>query len=361
MFNAGWIIKFAHRTFAWDSEAPGQAAVHCVIIGFTKDLDVKPRLWDYPRVNGEPVEETVSRRINAYLIDGPNILVKKRSTPLADIPFARFGSKPADGGNLIVEARDYDEVASDPIAAKYLRPYRMGRELVRGLDRWCLWMGDDDFDPADINRSPVLKRRVEACRDFREQSGIKSPTGDAYKLKDTPHLFRPNANRPLVPYVGIPRVVSESRRFYTVAHLSPDVIAGDKVYTAVDPDGLLLGLISSSMFITWQRTVGGRLKSDLSFANTLTWNTFPVPELSEKDRAAIIEGGKAVLEARAKFPDRSLADQYQPLAMDPDLLKAHDKLDRAVDKAFGAPRKLSGEKQRQELLFQNYVKLTQEN
>ena len=221
-------------------------------------------------------------------------------------------------------------------------------------------MGDDDFDPADINRSPVLKERVQACRDYRVASGVKSPNGDAHKLKDTPHLFRPNKNRPLVPYVGIPRVVSESRLFYTVAHLTPDVIAGDKVYTALDPDGVLFGLISSSMFITWQRTVGGRLKSDLSFANTLTWNTFPVPELSEQDQAAIIKGGKAVLETRAKFPNRSLADHYQPLAMDPDLLKAHDKLDKAVDKAFGAPRKLTNEKQRQELLFQNYVKLTQE-
>ena len=114
------------------------------------------------------------------------------------------------------------------------------------------------------------------------------------------------------------------------------------------------------MFITWQKTVGGRLKSDLNFGSTLTWNTFPVPELSEQDQAAIIDGGKAVLEARAKFPSRSLADHYQPLAMDPDLLKAHDKLDKAVDKAFGAPRKLTNEKQRQELLFQNYVKLTQE-
>src|SRR5699024_3179254 len=203
---------------------------------------------------------------------------------------------------------------------------------------------------------PVLKARVEACRDYRSKG---KPTGDAFKLKDIPHLMRPNPNQPKVPYIGIPRVVSETRRYYTVQHLSPDVIAGDKVYTAVDPDGLLFGFISSSMFITWQRTVGGRLKSDLSFANTLTWNTFPVPELNEQDQAAIIDGGKAVLEARAKFPNRSLADHYQPLAIDPDLLTAHDKLDRAVDKAFGAPRKHNNEKQRQELLFQNYVKLTQ--
>ena len=353
IFNSGWVIKFAHRTFAWDSEAPGKAAVHCVIVGFTRNLDVKPRLWDYPRVNGEPVEQAVTRRINAYLIDGANVLVKKRSKPLAAIPLARFGSKPVDGGNLIVEAKDYDEVAADPIAAKYLRPFRMGRELVRGLDRWCLWL--EDMDPSDLSKSPVLKKRIEAVRDMRLASKKKATKLSA----DTPHLFQEN-HQPDSNYVGIPRVVSESRKFYAVQHLSKDIIAADSVFTITDPDGLIFGLMSSSMLITWQRTVGGRLKSDLRFSNTLSWNTFPVPELSQQDEAAIIDGGKAVLEARAKFSNRSLADHYQPLAMDPDLLKAHDKLDRAVDKAFGAPRKLTNEKQRQELLFQNYVRLTQE-
>lgn len=358
LFNAGWVIKFAHRTFAWDSEAPGKAAVHCVIIGFTRNLDIKPRLWNYPRVNGAPVEEPVTRRVNAYLVDGANVLVKKRLKPLADVSTAVRGTQPTDGGHLIVEKEDYERVASDPIAAKYLRPFMGARELLHGLKRWCLWMGDDDFDPADINRSPVLKERVEACRDFRERSGIKSPKGDAYKLRHIPHLFRPNEQRPLVPYLCIPSLVSETRRYFTAELLQPEVICSNLVFQTTDPEGLQFALISSSMFITWQRTVGGRMKSDLRFASTLTWHTFPVPELTDQDQAAIINGGKAVLEARAKFPNRSLADHYQPLGMDPDLLKAHDKLDKAVDKAFGAPRKLTNEKQRQELLFQNYVKLT---
>src|SRR5699024_6439695 len=204
IFSSGWVIKFAHRTFAWDSEAPGKAAVHCVIVGFTRDLDIKPRLWDYPRVNGEPVEQTVIRRINAYLVDGANVLVKKRSKPLAAIPLARFGSKPVDGGNLIVEAKDYDEVAADPIAAKYLRPFRMGRELVRGLDRWCLWL--EDMDPSDLSKSLLLKSRVEAVKDMRLGSKKKATQESA----NTPHLFQEN-HQPKTDYVGIPRVVSESR------------------------------------------------------------------------------------------------------------------------------------------------------
>lgn len=355
LFDAGWVIKFAHRTFAWDSEAPGKAAVHCVIIGFTRDLNVKPQLWDYPRVNGEPIQENVTRRINAYLVDGPNVLVRKRSKPLANIPPALRGSQPTDGGNLIIEVNEYEAVSADPIAAKYLRPFRMGRELVRGLDRWCFWL--EDLEPSDLAKSTILRERIEAVREMRLGSTKKATQESA----NTPHLFQ-EIRQPQSNFIGIPAVVSETRPYYTAAHLPQSVIAGNKLYTAKDPEGLLFGLISSSMFITWQRTVGGRLKSDLNFANTLTWNTFPVPELSDKDRETIIDGGMFVLEARAKFPDRSLADHYQPLAMDPDLLKAHDKLDRAVDKAFGAPppRKLSNEKARQELFFKNYVNLTQE-
>lgn len=353
IFRDHWRIKFAHRTFSWDSEAPGKAAVHCVIVGFSRNTSVKPRLWDYPDVRGEAVPVPVEKSINAYLVDGPNILVKKRPKPLADIPPARFGSKPADGGNLIVEAEDYAEFANDKIASRYLRPYRMGRELVRGLDRWCLWMAEN-FDPTDLQKSALLRSRITACKNFRESS---STAGDAFKLRDTPHLFRPNKHRPIVPYVAIPAVVSETRMFYTAAHLDPATIPGNKLYTAEDPDGLLFSLISSSMFITWQRMVGGRLKSDLSFANTLTWNNFPIPDFDTTSRKKIIDAGRKVLEARELHPERSLADHYNPLAMDPALLKAHDSLDKEVDKAFGAPRKLTTERQRQELLFENYSKL----
>ena len=137
------------------------------------------------------------------------------------------------------------------------------------------------------------------------------------------------------------------------------MIAGNKVFVAVDPDGLLFSLISSSMFMTWQRTVGGRLKSDLNFSNTITWNNFPVPELTDKQRTSIIKAGEKVLEARALNPERSLAEHYAPLSMAPELVKAHDALDREVDKAFGASRKLSNDRQRLELLFSNYQRLTE--
>ena len=353
LFDAGWIIKFAHRTFAWDSEAPGKAAVHCAIVGFTQDKSVKSLLWDYPNVKGEPVAVPVEHGINAYLVDAPNVLITKRSGVLSpQLGTVVKGSQPTDGGNLIVEVDDYATVSADPIAAKYLRPFKGARELLHGLDRWCLWMATDDFDPADIQKSQTLRSRVEAVQAAR----INSKKASTRELASIPHLFAERRAQH-APYLCIPSVVSEMRRYFTAERLSESVIASNLVFQTPDEDGLQFGLISSSMFITWQRTVGGRLESRLRFANTLTWNTFPVPELSDKQRDAIIKAGQKVLDARALHPERSLADHYNPLAMDPVLVKAHDGLDREVDKAFGAPRKLTVERQRQELLFSNYVEL----
>ena len=356
LLESGWRIRFAHQTFAWTSEAPGAAAVHCVITGFDQGAPhekARPVIFTYLSPKALPEALPVDH-INPYLVEGPDIFVDKRTTPLAPIlPTVRFGSKPADGGHLIVEAKDYPRFAADTIAAKYLRPFRMGREVVRGLDRWCLWMDTEDFDPRDIERSPLLKERVQGCSTFRSHS-TKQITKDGAK---TAHLFQEN-HQPPGPYVGIPSVVSETRRFYTVAHFSEDVIAGNQLYTALDPDGFLFAIISSSMLMTWQMTIGGRLESRLRFANKVVWNTLPLPEVSDKQRAAIIAAGQGVLEARAEQPGVSLADMYKPLAMSPSLLKSHRALDRAVDRAFGARKALETNEQRLTILFKRYQEMT---
>ena len=353
LFREGWRIKFAHRTFAWDSEAPGKAAVHCVIVGFDREDNPRPRLWDYPDVKGEAVEQPVDQGINAYLIDGPNVLVVKRTKRLSPVlTDVKSGRKPAENGNLIIEIDDYEEITQDIHAAKYLRPFRGAKELLRGIKRWCLKL--DDMDPKDFKASPILQQRVSDTYKWRSS---QRETGDAYKLKDTPAIFRPGSE-PNNNFLAMPSVVSETRRYYTVQWLSPDYVLSNLAFWANDPDGLQFSLASSSMFITWQKTIGGRLESRIRFANTLTWNTFPVPELDEKTRQRIINAGKKVLDARALHPERSLAEHYNPLAMDPVLVKAHDALDREVDKAFGAPRKLTTVRQRQELLFANYEKLS---
>lgn len=362
LFRDGWRLKFAYRTFPWKSEATGKAAVHCVITGFTRseapEKSRTVRVFDYDWSIRRTVEQEPVHSLNAYLVEGPNVLVEKHSKPLSSlIPEVVRGSQPTDGGNLIVEAEDYPVVATDPVAARYLRPFRMGKELVQGLDRWCLWMVDATEE--EIASSPVLSARVAAVAEMRSQS-----TKKATQLKAaTPHLFDEN-RQPTDAYVGIPRVVSDNRPYYTAKPLSPEVIAGDKVYTAIDPDGFLFAVISSSMFITWQRAVGGRLKSDLSFSNTVVWNNLPLPQISEEQRRKVIAAGRKVLAAREAIEERagepvSLADMYASLAsMDPALRVAHDELDSAVDVAFGATRRCASDAKRLEILFERYQELT---
>lgn len=356
LLEGGWRIRFAHQSFAWTSEAPGAAAVHCVITGFDRGAPhekTRPVLFTYSSLKAPPEALPVDH-INAYLVKGPDVFINARTRPLSTIlPEVCYGSKPADGGHLIVEAEDYARFAADPIAAKYLRPFRMGRELVRGLDRWCLWMAESDFDPNDIQRSSLLTERVRGCSEFRRKSK-KAKTREGAQ---SAHLFQEN-HQPSAAYVAIPRVVSETRRFCTVAHLSEDIIAGDKVYTAIDPNGFLFAVISSSMFITWQKAVGGRLKSDVSFSIKVVWNTLPLPSVSDKLRTEIIAAGQGVLDARAEQPGVSLADMYNPLAMAPSLLKAHRVLDRAVDRAFGAKKALETNEERLALLFKRYQEMT---
>lgn len=352
VFAAGWRIKFAHRTFAWTSEAPGAAAVHCSVIGFDRSPRKRARLFDYAEnLRGEPVELPVTEQINGYLVDGPNVLVDQRRTQLApDLPPMVFGNMARDDGNLLVEPDDYDTVAADPVASKYLRPFVGARQLIHNEPRWCLWLVD--LDPSDIARSAILKTRLDAVRRFRAESKAASTR----QMAETPHLFG-QRSQPDTPYVCVPRHASETRKFFPTALFGPEVICGDANFKADDPDGLAFAVISSSAFITWQKAVGGRIKSDLRFSNTLTWNTFPLPALTSDQRTAIIAGGKAVLKARAAHPERSLADHYNPLAMAPELLRAHRQLDTAVDKALGLRGSVT-EATRLRALFTAYEQLT---
>ena len=202
---------------------------------------------------------------------------------------------------------------------------------------------------------------MEKNRAFRSTA---KKTGDAYKYRDIPHLMRPNKARPMESYVCIPRVVSGNRPFMVVKHLPADTVASDATFTVLDPDGFMFGLLSSSMVIAWQRAIGGQLKSDLRFSNTVVWNNLPLPEVSEEQRQKIIAAGRKVLAAREAIEERagepvSLADMYASLAtMDPVLRAAHDELDSAVDVAFGATRRCASEAKRLEILFERYQELT---
>jgi len=351
ILNEGWRIAFAHRTFRWTSEATGAAAVHCVIIGFTK-AEGQARLFDYATPDSPPAELPAVSNITPYLTDGPTVIVHPATRPLnPQLGEVAYGNKPTDDGCLIVEPDDYAHVMADPIAARYVRPYIGARELLHDGDRHCLWL--TDATPADLRNSPVLRERVEGVRAFRARSKAASTRAAA----TTAHLFRQIA-QPDTPYLCIPAHVSEGRPFFLAARFDSDVITSNANFLAPDEDGFMFAVISSTMFITWQRTVGGRLESRLRFNKLLTWNTFPLPHTSEADRTAIIHAGAGLLDARHLQPDMALADLYTPAGMSGELLDAHRELDRRVDRLFGIRAERPTNLQRQDVLFTSYEELT---
>ncbi|MFD6858163.1 class I SAM-dependent DNA methyltransferase [Rhodococcus sp. NPDC060090] len=351
ILESGWRCRFAHRTLLWSTESKDGAAVHVSILGFDRRKTPRPILWHYGEGGKSKGTSTEVVRINPYLVDGPNVLVSNRSTPLSlSLTSAGYGSKPTDGGNLVVTPEEFDTVSSDPIAARYLKRFIGARELLHDTARWCLWLVDaTDGDVAD---SPVLSERVTAVKSFRESSKKVATRRKA----STPHLFderRHNNIRSL----GIPEVSSERRRYLPTRLLSEDEVASNKVYRVTDPDGFTLGILSSSMFMTWMKTVGGRLKSDLSFSNTFTYNNFPLPEVSKKERREIASAAASIMQVRESYPEWSLARLYDPAAMPADLLDAHRFLDEIVDSLFGI-KKTNSLEERQKALFRFYAKMT---
>jgi len=354
ILNDGWRIAFAHRTFAWSSDSSNAAGVHCIIVGFDKGTGA-PRLFDYETPKGAPVEQKASH-INPYLIDGPDVYIEERSVPLSPaLPKLLRGSQASDWGHLTVTDAEYQEVAEDPAAAKYLRLFLGGKEFINNIDRWCLWL--EDAETADLKSSKVLKARLAEVKKQREDS----PKPVTVALAATPGLFA-ERRQPSSDYLAVPNTFSEGRRYMTVGRLPASTIASVKLFTAPDEDGFMFAVLSSSMAIAWQKMVGGRIKSDPSFSNTIVWNNLPFPELKATTRARIIAAGKKVLDVRGSdaHKGKSLSDLYNPLNPPPELVKAHEALDREVDKVFG----LSGaptESQRQDRLFARYIEMSEQD
>lgn len=354
IFNRGWRIRFAHQSFPWVTEAADGAAVHCVIIGFDRRESRLSRLFTYPVFGGKTMIADV-KTINAYLLDNENVYVEKRTRTLLSpelTPVVK-GSQPT-GTALLVSDTEYPTFDEDPIASKYLRPFYGADELIHDLKRWCLWMSTPGFDVADIEKSDLLRLRTEEVRDKRLAS-TKAPTRAA---ATTPWLFT-EIRQFNTSYLAIPRHFSENRAYATTALFEPDRINGDANFSASDPDGFLFAIISSSMFITWQRAIGGALESRLRFSNTIVWNNLPLPPVDPELRQQIIAAGQAVLDARALHPDKSLAQHYEPGNLTPELQAAHDALDVLVDRAFGAEKPCQSNDERLPILFQRFIELTE--
>lgn len=350
ILDAGWRCRFAHRSFQWVTEATQGAAVHVSIVGFDKLTTPPPVLWTYPQGGKGQAELHEVRTINPYLCDAISILVTSRTAPMSQsLPSVGYGNKPTDGGSLLVASAQHDEVAHDPVAARYLRRFVGARELIHDLPRWCLWLVG--ASSADIEASAVLRERVAAVKEMREAS----PKAATVKKAATPHLFD-ERRHPDVEYLAIPRHVGEQRRYFTARRLTPDVICGDANFMAPDVDGFVLAVLSSSMFIAWMRAIGGRIKSDLRFSNTFVYNTFPFPIITAEQRREIVEASAEIITSRENHPRMSLADLYDPHRTPDDVAAAHEALDKVIDVIFGIDRDLD-EVARQQLLFKRYAAL----
>lgn len=341
-------IHFAHRTFQWNNEARGNAAVHCVIIGFANLDTTTKALFEYQNIRGEPHQITV-KRINPYLVEGPNIVIQNRSVPLCNVPKMVWGNKPSDGGNLIFgnAAEKDDFLSKEPNAAKFVRPFLGGGDFINGRMRWCLWL--KEAQPNELRGLKEVIKRVETVKEFRLASVASATRNKAM----TPTLFAQIA-QPDSNYLAVPEVSSERRKYIPIAFLNPEVIASNTIQIVPNATLNLFGILTSEMHMTWVRYVCGRLKSDFRYSNSIVYNNFPFPlNPTDAQKKKVEEAAQAVLDTRAKYPGSSLADLYDPVTMPPDLVKAHTALDKAVDLCY-RPQAFTNELSRIEFLFGLY-------
>ncbi len=359
MFAQGIRIHFAHRTFQWTNDAPGKAAVHCVIIGFAAFDAPRKRLFEYADIQGPPNEVTV-QNINPYLVDAPDVALESRREPVSKVPPIVFGSMANDGGHLVLnEAERSDLVAEEPGAEPWIRRFLGGEEFLNAIPRYCLWLKDA---PAGVLKSlPSVAHRVSLVKRHRSESKREATR----KLAAFPGLFG-EIRQPKGNYLLIPRVSSERRVFIPVGFFSTDVIASEQTLVIPDAGPYHFGVLSSTMHNAWMRYVAGRLKSDFRYSNQIVYNNFPWPDKpSGEHRAAIEAAAQVVLDAReAEFKrdaSISLATLYNPDLMPPALVKSHQALDRAVDAAYvpdGGKRKWTSDAERVAFLFRRYRELT---
>lgn len=335
-------INFAYRSFIWDSEANNKAHVHCVIIGFSKFNKSKKLIFD----KDTTIE---AANINPYLMDAPDLLVESRNKPLCNVRKMIYGNKPADGGFLIIEDNEYASfISQEPQAKKYIRPLLGAVEYLHNKKRFCLWL--ENVSPAELKKCPLVLERVKKCRENRANSiaaGIR-------KFADTPTLFAQITQPVGKPYIIVPRVSSETRRYIPMGFIDGNTIASDAVQIIPDASLYDFGILESNVHMAWMRTVAGRLKSDYRYSKDVVYNNFPWPEPTDQQRQKIESTAKAILDSRANYPESSLADLYDETLMPADLRKAHKANDRAVMEAYGMLGKVKSEAECVAWLFKMY-------
>lgn len=341
-------IDFAHRTFRWDSEANLKAHVHCVIIGFscTTDDGAKQKfIFD----GGQQI---AAKHINAYLIDAPDVFIESRNKPVCNVPEMTTGNRPADGGHLIIEAEQYDDfVRREPLAKYFIKKLLGSAEFINNKKRWCLWLVN--ASPTQLRNMPLVMERIQKCKEDR----LTSPDAGRRKLADKPWLFR-ETNNPKT-YIIVPSVSSERRRYVPMGFMDDNTIPTNLVLIIPSATLYHFGVLESNVHMAWMRVVCGRLKSDYRYSKDIVYNNFPWPEPTEEQQNKITETAQGILDARARYPDSSLADRNDPTAMPYDLLEAHRRNDRAVMQAYGFPVRMT-ETECVARLFERYAALTKD-
>lgn len=344
-------IDFAYRTFQWDSEAKIKAHVHCVIIGFS----IAP--YNKPKKIFIDERYQIAKNINGYLLDAANVYVESRNKPICNIPEIGIGNKPIDGGYYLFEKKEMEEfIKQEPEAQKYFHQWYGSREFINRSPRYCLWLGE--CSPTELRKLPLCMERIKAVREYR----LSSPSKGTVKLAEKPTRFHVE-NMPKGQYIVIPEVSSQRRRYVPMGYMDSSVLCSNKVRLMPDADLYEFGILESNVHMAWMRVVCGRLKSDYDYSIKIVYNNFPWPEPTAQQRQKIEQTAQAVLDARALYPDSSLADLYDELTMPPELRKAHHQNDMAVMQAYGFTKGSEAYKSEAACvaeLMQRYQKLCEE-
>ncbi len=348
-------IHFAHRTFSWQSEARGKAHVHVVIIGFAAFDAAHKTIYDYDGDPHSPTQSAVAN-ISPYLVNASDVCVLARSRPICPVPEIVYGSKPVDGGNLIIEDDELPElIRKDSRIRRFIRPFIGSQEFINSIPRWCLWL--KDVPPEEIRSVPMIRERVDAVRQFRLASK-KQPTR---QKAEYPMLFA-EIRQPAKDYLLVPSVSSINRKYIPIGFVRQNVIASNLVMFVPDAGLYEFGVLSSLMHMAWTRQVCGRMKSDPRYSNTVVYNNFPWPlDLRERSRVSVQRAAQTVLDVRGEFlapkGTSTLADLYDPLLMPPQLVDAHAILDRSVERCYQG-ESFRSDRERVEHLFALYEKIT---
>ena len=342
LFEKGINIAFAHRTFRWDSEASMKAHVHCVVIGFSYVNSGKKILYDNDRA-------TYVENINSYLSAGPNIFIESRSVPICDVPQMRFGSMPRGDFFYTTEEKDL-LIKMEPLASKWIKRFIGADEFIKGKIRWCLWLVS--ANPSDLKKCPHILKKIEQVKLDREASKAAATR----KFAQTPTLFCQIA-QPNSDYLVVPCHSSETRKYIPTGFMSKEVICGNANMLVPDATPYHFGVLTSNVHMAWMRAVCGRIKSDYRYSKDIVYNNFPWPNPTAEQKAKIEQTAQAILDARALYPESSLADLYDELTMPVELRKAHQANDKAVMQAYGFDYKTMTESECVAELMKMYVEL----